>query len=330
MDSGDGSPELFAGFQRPENFPEPEYDQSRNPITKEGFELGKRLFFEPRLSRNNTISCGSCHIQTAAFTHHGHDVSHGIDDRLGTRNPMPIMNMAWMKEFFWDGGVFHLDLSAVNAITSPVEMDETVPNVITKLREHPDYPKLFNAAFGSEEITDARFFMALSQYMLMAVSSNSKYDKVMRKEDGVEFTGKELAGYKIFEQNCSSCHKEPLFSDFSYRNNGLIPNPVDDKGRYEVTLNEEDRYRFKVPSLRNLDYTGPYMHDGRFLTVNRVLDHYRTGMRDGKTLDDVFRLEDGSVGVPLTEDEKESLMAFLKTLNDLDFVTTPLLAEPTL
>lgn len=321
-------PQLFEGFIKPSNFPEPAYDFSRNQVTKEGFELGKRLFFEPRLSRNNTIACGSCHIQSASFTHHGHDVSHGIDDRLGTRNPMPIINMAWQKEFFWDGGVFDLDFAAVNAITNPVEMDETMPNVIKKLREHPEYPTLFKKAFGTDHITDALMLKALSQYMLMAVSSNSKYDKVMRKESGYSFTESEEKGYLFFQKNCSSCHSEPLFTDRSYRNNGLSPNRVNDIGRDSVTLNPQDRYKFKVPTLRNLQYTAPYMHDGRFLTLNRVIEHYRNGMVDSPTLDPVFRQPDGTLGIPMTEDEKQNLIAFLSTLNDREFVTDKLLAEP--
>ncbi|MDR7131444.1 cytochrome c peroxidase [Algoriphagus sp. 4150] len=326
--SGNEEPELFHGFIQPEGFPETSYDFSRNEVTKDGFELGKKLFFEPRLSRNNTIACGSCHIQSAAFTHHGHDVSHGIDDRLGIRNPMPIMNMAWSDEFFWDGGVFDLDLAAVNAITSPVEMDENVPNVLKKLREHPEYPALFKKAFGSGEITDARFFMALSQYMLMAVSDNSAYDKFRRNEVGAAFTENQLAGYQVFLKNCAACHSEPLLTDQSYRNNGLAPNHVDDRGRFEVTLNEADNYKFKVPSLRNWQYTGPYMHDGRFLTLNRVIEHYRSGMIDSETLDPIFRNKDGTIGVKMTDTEKDNLIEFLATLNDRDFVTNPLLAEP--
>lgn len=321
-------PDVFAGFTKPANFPEPEYDFSRNPVTEAGFELGKRLFYEPRLSRNNTIACGSCHIQSASFTHHGHDVSHGIDDRLGTRNPMPIVNLAWQREFFWDGGVFDLDLSPVNAITSPVEMDETVPNVIRKLREHPDYPALFKKAFGTEEITDARLFKALSQFMLMAVSADTKYDKVMRNEEGAAFTEAEKKGYVFFKQRCATCHSEPLLTDRSYRNNGLQPNRVNDIGRDSVTLNPRDRYAFKVPSLRNWQYTAPYMHDGRFLTLNRVLEHYRSGIVDSETLDPIFRQPDGRIGIPMTDEEKENLMAFLQTLNDREFVTNPLFAEP--
>ncbi len=328
--SGEEEPELFQGFVQPEGFPEPDYDFSGNEITKDGFELGKKLFFEPRLSRNNTIACGSCHIQSAAFTHHGHDVSHGIDDQLGIRNPMPIMNMAWSKEFFWDGGVFNLDLAAINAITSPVEMDENVPNVLKKLRDHPEYPGLFKKVFGTEEITDVRFFKALSQYMLLAVSDNSDYDKVRRNESGAAFSAKQLSGYQVFLAKCASCHEEPLLTDKTYRNNGLTPNHIDDVGRYDVTLNEADKYKFKVPSLRNWQYTAPYMHDGRFLTLNRVIEHYRTGMVDSESLDPAFRNADGSIGIKMTDEEKNNLIEFLSTLNDRGFVTNPLLAEPVL
>ncbi|MFD2597634.1 cytochrome-c peroxidase [Sphingobacterium corticis] len=318
----------FLGFEQPANFPEPAYDFSRNPITKEGFELGKKLFYEPRLSRNNTIACGSCHIQSAAFTHHGHDVSHGIDDRLGTRNPMPIMNMAWHNEFFWDGGVFDLDFAPVNAIHSEVEMDETVTNVLKKLRAHPEYPDLFKKAFGSEEITDALFFKALSQFMLMANSANSKYDKIMRKEQGASFTETEERGYVFFQKNCADCHKEPLFTDLSYRNNGIRPNRSDDQGRAIVSGNPKDAYKFKVPSLRNLSFTAPYTHDGRYLTISRMLDHYQNDVIDSPTLDPLFRRSDGTRGIPMTEQEKADLLAFLKTLEDPTFLNNPLLAEP--
>lgn len=320
--------EIFLGFVQPSNFPKPAYDLSRNPVTKDGFELGKKLFYEPRLSRNNTIACGSCHIQGAGFTHHGHDVSHGIDDRLGTRNPMPIMNLAWHNEFFWDGGVFDLDFSPANAIHSEVEMDETVTNVLLKLRARPEYPALFKKAFGTEEITDVLFFRALSQFMLMATSSDSKYDKVMRKEEGASFSESELRGYLFFKNNCANCHKEPLFTDLSYRNNGIRPNRSDDKGRAIVTGNVNDEYRFKVPSLRNLSFTAPYTHDGRYLTVSRMLDHYRHDMVDSPTLDPLFRQADGTLGITMTEEEKADLMTFLKTLEDPTFLSNKLLSEP--
>ncbi|MES2455620.1 MAG: cytochrome c peroxidase [Bacteroidota bacterium] len=318
--------ESWLGFVKPANFPEPEYKFDSNPVTKAGFELGRALFFEPRLSRNNTITCGSCHIQSSAFTQHGHDVSHGIDDRLGTRNSPPIMNLAWNKAFMWGGGVFDLDLQPIVPITSHEEMDESLENVLNKLRAMPKYTDAFKSAFGSEEISTARFMKALSQFMLMCVSSNSKYDKVMRKEGGASFTANELEGYTIFKQKCASCHSEPLFTDGSFRNNGLAASPVNDQGLYAATLKEADKYKFKVPSLRNLQYTAPYMHDGRFLTLDGVLEHYNTEVRDTPNLDPVLYLGN-KLGIALTENDKLKLTAFLGTLNDTEFINNTLLSE---
>lgn len=313
--------DAFRGFEKPANFPEPAYHFNNNEITKAKFELGRKLFYEPRFSRDNTISCGTCHIQSAGFTHHGHDVSHGIDDKLGKRNSPPIMNMAWRKDFFWDGGVFDLDLQPIVPITNPVEMDETVANVVKKLQEHPDYPKLFTRAFGSDEINTERIMKALSQFMAMAVSSNSKYDKVMRKEGGT-FTVEEEKGYQLFQQHCSGCHKEPLFTDESFRNNGIGIGYNNDMGRYEVTLNEKDKYTFKVPSLRNLSYTSPYMHDGRFITLNAVLDHYAENIRETPNLDPLLKNT-----LPLTPEDRQNILAFLKTLDDPGFIADKRFSE---
>ncbi|MBP7558510.1 MAG: c-type cytochrome [Chitinophagaceae bacterium] len=311
----------FQGFKQPAEFPEPVYRFQDNPISQAKFELGRKLFYEPRLSRNNTISCGSCHIQSSAFTQHGHDVSHGIDDRLGTRNSPPIMNLAWMPTFFWDGGVFDLDLQPVAPITNHVEMDETVDNVLAKLRAHPQYPSLFKQAFGDTAINTVRTMKALSQFMLLCVSTESKYDSVSRHL-GASFTETEQRGYTLFQQKCAACHKEPLFTDFSFRNNGIAIGLNDDKGRYLVTLNPADEYRFKVPSLRNVEFTAPYMHDGRFITLDAVLDHYRGQVQSTPNLDPLL-----SSGIPLTSQDKTDLIAFLKTLSDRRFLTNPLLAE---
>jgi cytochrome c peroxidase len=308
----------FIGFQQPAGFPAPEYKFANNKVTKEGFELGRKLFYEPRFSRNNTISCGSCHLQTSAFTHHGHDISHGIDDRLGSRNSPPIMNLAWNTTFMWDGGVFDLDLQPVAPITNFVEMDETVSNVLVKLRNTPPYPALFKKAFGSDDITTADMMKALSQFMVMLVSDQSKYDSVMRKQ-GVTFTPDEQQGYAIFQQKCSGCHKEPLFTDHSFRNNGITPGPNNDLGRYPITLNPADKYKFKVPSLRNLAYTAPYMHDGRFYTLQGVLTHYNEEVTDMPTLDPLLKVN-GKPGISLTSDEQQKLLTFLNTLNDKNFI----------
>lgn len=324
--SKDEIQEVFAGFEKPANFPAPVYKFANNPVTEAGFELGRKLFYEPRLSRNNTVSCGSCHIQSSAFTQHGHDVSHGIDDRLGKRNSQSIMNLAWSPTFMWDGGVFDLDLQPIVPITAHEEMDENVANVIAKLQAHPDYPGLFNKAFGNETITTAAFMKALSQFMTMCVSSRSKYDSVMRHEGTAAFTTAEQEGYNLVKQKCGNCHTEPLFTDNSFRNNGIAIGANNDSGRFAVTLAPADKYKFKVPSLRNLQYTAPYMHDGRFYTLDVVLDHYSSTPQNTINLDPVLQ-QNGQIGIPLTTDEKTKIKAFLNTLNDRVFVTDKRFAE---
>lgn len=314
-------------FSKPSNFPEPVYNFSGNEVTDDGFRLGRRLFYDPVLSADSTISCGSCHIQAAAFTHHGHDLSHGINDLLGTRNSPPIQNLAWYTTFMWDGGIRDLDLQPIAPITNPVEMGDSLHRVLQKLNAHPDYPGLFKKVFGQEKITTDLLMKALSQFMVMLVSAGSKYDKVMRNE-GETFTPEESQGYALFRQKCASCHKEPLFTDLSFRNNGLAPNEESDEGRALVSVDQNDRFRFKVPSLRNLKFTFPYMHDGRFYTIDEVLDHYSAGMKFNSTIDPVFILPGNKAGIPLTAPEKEALKKFLSTLNDTSFIRNPSFAEP--
>lgn len=314
----------WEGLKIPSNFPEPVYLMQDNPVTKEGFELGRKLFYDPILSRNNTISCGSCHNQGSAFTHHGHDISHGIDDLLGRRNALPIQNLLWQPSFFWDGGVHNIDLISLNPIQNPVEMDEDITNVILKLQNHPTYPSLFKKAFGSEQITSQRFLQAMSQFMAMLISANSKYDRYKRGE--LTLTENELQGLQLFQQKCSHCHSGELFSDFSFRNNGLTDDFTFDKGRYEVSLREEDIGKFKVPSLRNIAKTAPYMHKGQITTLEQVLDHYRSGVKNSETLD--INLKNGSqLGIPLTDDEKRKIITFLNVLTDEDFIRKPEFSE---
>jgi cytochrome c peroxidase len=309
----------------PANFPAPVYDFINNPLTEEGFALGRKLFYDPLLSRNNTISCGSCHIQGSAFTHHGHSVSHGIDDKLGTRNSPPIMNLAWSTSFFWDGGVFNLDLQPIAPVENPVEMDETMPNVLVKLNASTEYKQLFQQAFGNSEITSANMLKALSQFMLQCVSANSKYDKYVRHE-GVEFSGEEKEGLQIFREKCSGCHSTDLFTDNNFHNNGLSPKAINDSGRFRITLNPADMYLFKTPSLRNVANTPPYMHDGRFSTLEAVLNHYSSGVQNSNTLDGKLT-DNGILGIPLTDDEKTKLIAFLNTLTDETFLRDKKLSE---
>lgn len=315
----------FKGFSVPLNFPQPTYNFAKNPVTEAGFLLGKKLFYDEILSLDGTIACATCHIQTSAFTQHGHDLSHGINDLLTLRNTPPVQNMAWKRFFMLDGGVLDLDLFAINPITAHNEMGETMANVLEKLRNHKDYPSLFDKAFGSKDINTERLLKALSQFQLMCVSADSKYDKVKRNE-GASFTSDEQAGYTLFLQKCESCHKEPLFTNEAFTNNGIpIVNP-EDKGRASITLNPKDEYRFIIPSLRNVAETAPYMHTGKFRTLSDVLDHYSSGMIDHPTLDSSFRIPNG-LGIPLTSEEKRVLTLFLHTLTDQNFMKNPLLAQ---
>ncbi|HRI00316.1 MAG TPA: cytochrome c peroxidase [Saprospiraceae bacterium] len=307
----------------PDHFPAVNYDLTLNPISKEGFELGRKLFYDPILSRDSSISCGSCHQQSAGFTQHGHDISHGIDDLLGTRNALPVMNLIWNKSFFWDGGVHNLDFVPINAITSKVEMDESLENAIGKLNRHPQYPSLFKSWINVDKIESKDLLKALSQFMAFCVSANSKYDQSLQV-NSVQLTSDEFEGLQLVNTKCSPCHSTALFTDFSFRNNGLVL--TGDLGRYKASLVDSDLYRFRVPSLRNLSYTAPYMHDGRFRTIDQVLDHYANKVVMSATLDSNLIRKEG-LGIPLTEEEKTKIKLFLKTLDDESFIRNPILSE---
>ncbi len=314
-------------WTKPRHFPEPVYDFQANPLTAEGVELGKFLFYDGILSRNGLIGCGTCHQQASAFTHHGHDLSHGVDDRLGKRNAQSVQNMAWSPVFFWDGGVHDLDFVPFNAIENEVEMDEKVGNVLDKLRKTPDYPRRFRSAFGSDEITTERMMKALSQFMLTMVSATSRYD-YYTMGDASALNTQERQGLTLFKQHCSSCHSGELFTDHSFRNNGLRPLPGNDLGRYDVTQVETDRYTFKVPSLRNVGLSSPYMHDGRYYTLEEVLDHYTDSVFSSLTLDPILKNDTGKGGLTLSPTEKQAIIAFLKTLNDDQFIRDRRLSDP--
>jgi cytochrome c peroxidase len=314
----DGEPEPEMRIDAPVNFPSITYNTQKNPVTTKGFELGRSLFYDGILSRDGTISCGSCHQQGAAFSHRGHIVSHGIDDKLGTRNAPPIMNLAWQKYFLWDGGVHDLDLQPVAPIQNPVEMDEKLERVLDKLRNHESYPDKFDQAFGSNEINTERLLKALSQFMVTLVSGNSRYDKYKRGE-GEVLTSDEIEGLNLVQQKCASCHSTDLFTDLSFRDNGLDETTKTDYGRYAITLKETDRFKFKVPSLRNAEVTAPYMHDGRFRNLDMVLDHYAEGVHNNANLDPLLKQGD-VLGISLTKDDKARIIAFIKTLTDQQFL----------
>jgi cytochrome c peroxidase len=312
----------------PSNFPDITYNLDNNPITDAGFELGKRLFYEGKLSSNGAIACAFCHEQAFAFTHHGHNLSHGVNGGIGLRNAQPIQNLAYQTSFMWDGAASHLDLQPILPITSELEMGETLSNVIVKLQQDSYYQEQFAKAFDGGEVNTENMLKALSQFMLMMISSNSKYDKYVRQEDNVTLTTTELDGLNTFQNKCSSCHASDLFTDQTFRNNGLPINPqLNDKGRFNILENPDDLYKFKVPSLRNVEVSYPYMHDGRFSTLEVVLDFYDSGIVDNGNVDASLQKTDGTYGISLSAYEKESLIAFLNTLTDNQFLEDERFAE---
>ncbi|MCB4809464.1 cytochrome-c peroxidase [Tamlana sp. 62-3] len=319
---------VYLTVDQPSNFPEIVYNLENNPVTEAGFELGKSLFYEGKLSANNAIPCAFCHEQAFAFTHHGHTVSHGVNGGIGTRNAQPMQNLAYQGEFMWDGAATHLDFQPVIPITSELEMGETVSNVISKLQADSYYQDQFKRAFEDGEINSENLLKALSQFMVMMVSSNSAYDKYVRDEEQVTLTEIELDGLATFNNKCASCHATDLFTDHSFRNNGLSINPrLNDVGRFAVFENADDIYKFKVPSLRNIAVTAPYMHDGRFATLEAVMDFYDSGMVDNGNVDTILHREDGTLGITLSSYEKESIIAFLNTLTDNEFLTDERFSE---
>ncbi len=309
-------------FETPNGWPAPVYNFAENPLTEQGIFLGRKLFYDGQLSKDGQFPCASCHQQQAAFGTFDHDLSHGFANSHTLRNAPPLQNLAWHREFHHDGGINHLDVQPLAPITAPNEMAETIDNVLNKLRTDPAYPTLFKAAFGTPEITTKRMTQALSQFMLTMVSANSKYDRV--KNGTATFNLPEQTGYTIFQQKCSTCHREPLFTDLSYRNAGLpMDNVLRDAGRMRITKNPADSLKFKVPSLRNILVSRYYGHDGRFFDVLNVFDHYQSGVQKSPTLDPLLQN-----GIPLSSFERGQLLAFLITLIDSSFLRNPSFTAP--
>lgn len=306
-------------FVTPDGWPQPVYNFENNPLSAEKIELGRHLFYDPVLSIDSSTSCANCHLQYTAFTHVDHDLSHGVFNRIGTRNSPALTNLAWSPSFMWDGSINHLDMQALAPIEAHSEMGHDFTKLITQLQQSKKYPKLFEQAFGTQEITGEHFLKALSQFQLTLISANAKYDKVMRQEEGITFTEQEERGYRLFKANCESCHREPLFTTFEFKNNGLpIDTTLYDYGRGMITKQAQDSLTFKIPSLRNVEFSHPYMHDGRFRKLSQVINHYTSGIHQSKTL--ALELKDG---IDLNEMEKVDLVAFLLTLTDKEFLFNP-------
>lgn len=298
-------------------WPKPIYNFENNSKSDVGFELGRLLFYDPKLSRDETISCASCHLQYTGFAHVDHNVSHGIDGRKGTRNAPALINLIWNVSFHWDGGVNHLEAQAINPIQHPKEMDNSLENVLNYVNSNQKYRTLF-AQFSGDSVANTQSFLrAITQFVGSLISSDSKYDKFIRGE--IEFTVQESNGFELFKQNCNSCHTAPLFMSNQFVSNGL---PVDtnfnDVGRYAITLDPNDSFAFRVPTLRNIEYTFPYMHDGRFNSLGEVINYYNSQVELSATHHD-RKLD----SINLSDTEQKDLIAFLKTLTDKGFLYNP-------
>ena len=308
-------------MELPGGFPVPELPTDY-PLTDERIALGKELFTETLLSKSNTLSCASCHHSENAFTD-PRQFSIGEEGRTGRRNAMQITNMAWKSSFFWDGRSPSLREQALVPIEDHNEFDEKLENVVRKLAEHSDYPARFDAAFGDASITAERIGIAIEQFILTLTSLDSKFDQAVRGT--ATLTEQERRGLELFftefdprrglyGADCFHCHGGPFFSDFAFHNNGLSIEG-DDRGRAEVTGKASDNHTFSTPSLRNAELTAPYMHDGRFATLDEVISHYNHGVVDSATLDPNLK-KHPTEGIGLSKEDQQALVAFLKTLTD--------------
>ncbi|MCY7292635.1 MAG: cytochrome-c peroxidase [Ferruginibacter sp.] len=300
-------------FVIPKGFPAPPTNIfAKNKLTEEGFQLGKKLFYDARLSKDGEVSCASCHQQFAAFATYDHDLSHGVNNSFSKRNAPALINLAWMKEWHWDGGINHLENQPLSPLSAPNEMGEKLDTVLMKIKADKDYSTLFLKAFGDANITTERMLKAITQFSGSLVSANSKYDKLKRGE--AAFILPEEKGYEIFKANCNSCHKEPLFTDNSFRNNGITLNRFADVGRQGSTQDKKDSLKFKVPTLRNIALTLPYLHDGRMQSLDNVLNHYTSLDTSIINLDPLLKKK-----ILLSDKEKKQLTLFLYTLTDTSF-----------
>ena len=309
----------------PDGYPDMEIPEN-NPMTVEGVELGRRLFFDPILSANNTQSCASCHIQDLSFAEN-RQFSIGIDGIEGSRNAMSLINAGWFRSMNWDGSATTLEEQAFEPVTNPVEMHNTWPDAVAALKNHPDYPDWFYDAFGTRDFDSAHVVRALAQFERTLISSDSKWDRYLRGE--VQLSVAETKGFEIFfteKGDCFHCHSTILFTDNEFHNNGL-DSVFTDTGLNEVTGDPNDIGKFKTPTLRNVVYTSPYMHDGRFETLEEVIDFYSEGLKFSPTIDPLMKNVNQG-GVQLTQEEKENLIAFIKTLTDTTFINNPDFSNP--
>lgn len=352
VDNGDGGGTVGTPYtlQIPSNLP-PMAIPADNPMTVEGVALGRYLFYEERLSGDNTMSCASCHAPAFAFTDSSRAVSTGIDGISGTRSSMALINLGWGQSFFWDGRAATLEDQILRPVRDPIEMHETWTNAMSELQADAAYPGLFDAAFGTSTIDSTLAAKAIAQFLRTMISGNSPWDKFKRSEATIPVDAQE--GYTLFRfeggavgqqiplqgggfvigqggADCFHCHTEAasLFTDEQFHNNGLDTEPFVDLGRGAITGDPFDDGKFKVPTLRNIMLTAPYMHDGRFATIDEVLDHYNDGGHPSSTVDPFMKFTDPDLTLELTPQKRAQIIAFLNTLTDMEFVENPAFSDP--
>ncbi|WBX73915.1 cytochrome-c peroxidase [Tenacibaculum pacificus] len=297
---------------------------TNNPLTEEGIALGKKLFFDEILSKDNTQSCASCHNPQKAFTDENR-FSEGVDGKIGNRNSMPLFNLAWNfdERFTWDGKETSLESQALEPVRNPIEMHSNWINVAQKIKNHAEYPFLFQQAFGNIKIDSTLITKALAQFERTLISGNSKFDQYLLGK--AQLTSEEKNGFDVFMDetrgDCFHCHgsnNNPLWTDNKFHNNGLDA-IFTDLGLGKITGDPNDNGKFKSPSLRNLKFTAPYMHDGRFATLEDVINHYSTGLKNSSTIDPLMKSVNKG-GVNLSQKDKDDLKTFLLSLSDNDFI----------
>ncbi len=301
-------------FEVPEGWPSPTYNFENNALSQNGFSLGRKLFYDKKLSRDGNISCASCHQQFAAFAHAEHPRSHGIDGKFGLRNSPVLFNLNWNTSFMYDGGVNHITVQPLAPLQDAVEMDAKLEDILAYLNASSDYRTRFKKAYGNDQINSQMMLKAFAQFMGAMVSSKSKFDRVSRGEDS--FSANELIGKQIFMSRCNSCHAAPLFTNHQFYNIGLQPNvALADSGRMRITQLEADRNSYRTPTLRNIEWSSPYMHDGRFSSLTMAIDFHMNKSVNASNVPSSI-----SNGTKISAEEIANLIAFLRTLSDQEFI----------
>ncbi|UCS91788.1 cytochrome-c peroxidase [Echinicola marina] len=339
---------LVLTLQHPDYFPNDIPMPADNPLTEKGVELGRMLFYEKQLSADGSISCASCHQQSKAFTD-GLQFSKGVNGASGDKNAMSLANLHWTSRFFWDGRAKTLEEQALEPISDIREMNLEIGEAVDRLQADKDYPEQFELAFETDQISPELIGKAIAQFMRTLISGDSKFDQWIKGE--IELSSTEQAGMELFFThpdpslqirggNCGDCHLGFLTSGdrnglLGFHNNGLDNDDNLNQGLASVTGKNSDRGKFKAPTLRNIALTAPYMHDGRFETLEEVLDHYNEHIQINSNLD-ILILEASNEPIKPREDiklhlspsEKEAIIAFLHTLTDEKFITNPKFSDP--